>query len=463
MGEVAALANTDDFRVQVGSADGNDAPGVTVDDEVRLISVSLPVVVVGQATFVIAATTMFWFFQDVLAPRQSRTVAALLILIVLGCTGFDAWLFRGSMAGKRVTAIWKVADLALAFMFSTTTILLVWFALPNANFAQWVVATAFCVGYVPVQISAAPDNALTGKISLVIVVGGFFLFILLHDWRANLALLTLLALYGAALFFMSDMFRGVVKGMIVARRQAEQANAELAEAILAVAAERDAKTRFIAAVSHDLSQPLQAARLFAEQAKSATNPWERDEAIGQVQTTLKATQTMLGRLLYHMRLEADEVNPQWQSFRLDSRLRELARRYAEAAEEAGIRIRVRCPQIRLGSDPVLLDRAIGNLLSNAIEHSRATSISVAGRRLQDGAEILVLDNGVGIPGDEATTIFDDYVQGSQARSERRGGFGLGLASVARVAKLLGGAASLIHPRRRGAAFRVVLVDRSKPR
>ncbi len=460
MGEVAAFAGNTSHSADHGTRGDEDSDArdhLTVEEETRLIAVTPPVVIVGQATFVIAAVTMYIFFEHLLASWQSRCIATLLILIVLGCSAFDVWLFRGGITGKRITSVWKTADLVLAFTFSLTTTLLVWFALPQAGSAQWLVATAFCVGYVPIQIAASPDNALTGKVSLVIVVGGFFLYLLLHDWRANLALLILLALYGAALFFMSDMFRMVVKGMIVSRRAAERANAELAMAVTAIAAERDAKTRFIAAISHDLAQPLQAARLFTEQAGKANDPWQRDEALRQVQTALKSTQTMLGQLLYHMRLEADEVAPQVRPVRIDRQLRDLAKRNAGAAAAAGMQIKVRCPSLTLASDAVLLDRAVGNLLNNAIVHSGASLIAVVGADDGHGARITVMDNGRGVPPHEADSIFADYTQGSASAARHSGGFGLGLASVVRIARLLGGAAGL-RPRRRGAAFWISLPD-----
>lgn len=428
-------------------------PGFTVDEEARLISVSLPVVIAGQATFVVTAATMYWFFLPLLGGWQSTTIGAMLAVFTLACLVFDLWLVRGGMAGKRVKAVSRAADLALAVVCSVITMLLVWFALPNAGLSHWIVATAFCVGYVPMQLAAAPDNAVAGKISIVVVLGGFFLYLLTHGWRDHVPLMIMLVVYGAALFYLSDMFLGVVRDSISARRLAEHATAEQRLAVEAVAAERDAKTRFIAAASHDLAQPLQAARLFVDQARTSTDPWQRDEAIRQTQATLKSTQSMLGQLLYHMRLEADEVDPQVQPVRIDQQLRDIAARHAEAAMETGMRIRVRCPVLRLASDPVLLDRAIGNLLHNATVHSGASVLSIVAGETAKGVRIYVIDNGRGVPAEEAETIFADYTQGAGHRD----GFGLGLASVVRVAKLLGGSAGL-HPRRRGAAFWISLSD-----
>jgi signal transduction histidine kinase len=105
------------------------------------------------------------------------------------------------------------------------------------------------------------------------------------------------------------------------------------------------------------------------------------------------------------------------------------------------------------SDRVLIERALGNLVVNAIEHSGGTQILLGLRhRPNNVAQLWVIDNGAGVSEQEQADLFTDYFQGARSQRERRGGFGLGLASVRRIARLLGGEARIDPRWRGGAAF-----------
>jgi signal transduction histidine kinase len=162
-------------------------------------------------------------------------------------------------------------------------------------------------------------------------------------------------------------------------------------------------------------------------------------------------------MLNHLRLEADAVDPQFAPVPVGRLLAGVALQYAPAAERAGMAIRYVSSSAVIHSDRVLIERALGNLVVNAIEHSGGTQI-LLGLRHRPGnvAQLWVIDNGAGIPEDEQTDLFNDYFQGERSQRERRGGFGLGLASVRRIARLLGGDARLDASWRGGAAFCIEL-------
>lgn len=105
---------------------------------------------------------------------------------------------------------------------------------------------------------------------------------------------------------------------------------------------------------------------------------------------------------------------------------------------------------------MLADRAIGNLVDNAIHHSGAARILAGARRRGAAVDIWVIDDGNGIAPAERAALFDDYTQGADTIAQHRGGFGLGLASVARLARLLGGSARHDVRWRNGAAFCITL-------
>jgi signal transduction histidine kinase len=123
------------------------------------------------------------------------------------------------------------------------------------------------------------------------------------------------------------------------------------------------------------------------------------------------------------------------------------------AASAGIRLRLAAPDLTLLLDVTLIERALGNLLHNALTHSRGGSVLVAARRHGGGPmRIWVIDDGVGVGRVDAQHIFEDYYQGPVPQSGVRIGFGLGLASVRRLAALMGGSAGIDPRWRRGAAF-----------
>lgn len=259
------------------------------------------------------------------------------------------------------------------------------------------------------------------------------------------------------MFYGADVFRAVVVDSLRNRRELESANLALATAIDEISAERDARSRFIAAATHDLGQPLQAARLFAETAEAAHDDAKRKQALEKATATITSTQAMLSHMLYHMRLEADSVQPIYESVALKELLGSLVERLQAPQTASQPTIGVRCKDIHFQSDPVLIDRAVSNLLQNALTHSGASRITLMAFAEQCHITLIVADNGLGIDEQDEDDLFADYRQGRRSAAAVRGGFGLGLASVRRVAMLLGGSAELIR-RRRGAAFRLRVKD-----
>ncbi len=146
------------------------------------------------------------------------------------------------------------------------------------------------------------------------------------------------------------------------------------------------------------------------------------------------------------------MEPQLSRVALSPFLARIAAQHAPAAQAAGMTIRLGSAGFALLADPVLLERAIGNLMHNAIIHSRGTRLLVAVRRHGAAAlRIWVIDDGIGIGTTDAKHIFDDYYQSVPA-SGVRVGFGLGLSSVMRIAGLMAGRAGLEARFRGGAAF-----------
>jgi signal transduction histidine kinase len=257
---------------------------------------------------------------------------------------------------------------------------------------------------------------------------------------------------GIMLFLLCGYLPGTVEATVAARLALQETKAELERALADVAEERDAKTRFIAAASHDLGQPLQAASLFFDQTLRAPDPAQRNRAADGVRKAFASADQLLSHMLNHLRLEADAVDPRFARFSVGPAMARIAAQFGPAASVAGIDIRLVKSRAQLRLDKVLFERALGNLVSNAIEHSGAKRI-VMGARVSNGRiRILVIDDGSGIARVDADRIFDDYYRGSDSRAAVKSGFGLGLSSVRRIATLMHGTAGLDPRWLSGSAF-----------
>lgn len=207
-----------------------------------------------------------------------------------------------------------------------------------------------------------------------------------------------------------------------ARRQAEQANR--------------AKSRFLAAATHDLRQPLQAAIMFHAVLQRQALPPESIDGLDKLGRSLIALQDMLTRLLDISRLDAGVIVPSRMSFPLGPLVDRLADTYGPIAADRGLSLRVVPTGATVYSDPHLLDRILENLVSNAVKYTRTGRILVGSRRRGRVLSIRVIDTGIGIPEAEQATVFEEFRRGGNAPGDVAEGLGIGLAIVERLARLL---------------------------
>jgi signal transduction histidine kinase len=215
------------------------------------------------------------------------------------------------------------------------------------------------------------------------------------------------------------------------------------------------KSRFLAAASHDLRQPMHALGLFVGELHGKVNTTEQARIVQQIEESIAAMSTLLNSLLDISKLDAGVVHPQVRAFPVDQLLKRMAQEYATVAEDKGIILRVKCPRIEVMSDPVLLERILFNLLNNALRYTpQHGCVFMACRKRGKRLRIEVRDNGIGIPDADQKNIFREFFQLDNAARERDKGLGLGLAIVERLAKLLGHPLSLRSAPGRGSVFAV---------
>jgi len=213
------------------------------------------------------------------------------------------------------------------------------------------------------------------------------------------------------------------------------------------------KSQFLAAASHDLRQPLQAARLYLEVAMRESGD---HSTLAKIDLCLASLSDLLGRLLNVARLDAGAITPIPTLVSLDDLFRRLVDEYRPAAVEKGIALRHAHTRWRVKADPELLHQALGNLIANAVRYTHRGKVLVGCRRSGDRLAIQVWDTGVGIENDEIERIFDEFYQLDNPARDHVRGVGLGLAIVQRVTHLLGGEVRVRSEKDRGSLFEIVL-------
>jgi signal transduction histidine kinase len=206
-------------------------------------------------------------------------------------------------------------------------------------------------------------------------------------------------------------------------------------------AAQQSKTRFLAAVSHDVLQPLNAARLFATALRETRDDDARTHLAERVDSALRAAEDLLDGLLDVLRLDAGALSPEWTAIDAAALLHELAAQYAPNAEGRGLRLRVcarECFAVR--SDRRLLRRALQNFIANALRYTREGGVLLALRSRGAMLEFQVWDSGPGIPPHHLQQIFEEFRRFDTPQdkagigSER--GLDLGLSICQRIARTL---------------------------
>ena len=229
-----------------------------------------------------------------------------------------------------------------------------------------------------------------------------------------------------------------------ARREAERAN--------------DAKGRFLAAIGHDLLQPLHAAHLFTDALERQVPAAARD-SVRQVRGALDSTTGLLTDLLDLSRLEAGGLEPQARAFALADVLEPLATEFGVLAAERGLEL-VHVPtRAWVFCDPQLLRRVLQNFLANAVRYTRRGRVLLGVRRQGDDLRIEVHDTGPGIDADTQASLFDEFRRGRGAAGQ---GLGLGLAIADRMARLLEAPIRLRSRPGAGSVFALVLPRAAAP-
>jgi PAS domain S-box-containing protein len=219
--------------------------------------------------------------------------------------------------------------------------------------------------------------------------------------------------------------------------QREQIERALRDARDAAQAANRSKDKYLAAASHDLLQPLNAARLLVSTLRERQLPAAEQLLVERTHQALEGAEDLLTDLLDISKLDQAAIKPDIEVYRLDELLAPLASEFQSVAEAAGLNLRVRMGNFAMRTDLRLLTRIMRNFLSNACRYTAEGNILLGARRRGEYLRLEVWDTGRGIAEDRLDSIFLEFNQLDVGRAADRKGVGLGLAIVERIAKILG--------------------------
>jgi PAS domain S-box-containing protein len=229
------------------------------------------------------------------------------------------------------------------------------------------------------------------------------------------------------------------------------ADAAQREALLAAERANAAKSRFLAAASHDLRQPLSALSLYVGVLDHKL-PCGEGLLLRSIKDCVASLSELLADLLDLSKLDAGVVTPTLSDFAVDEVLGRIISAHGPEARLKGLDLRYAAPRLVARTDPVLFGRIIGNLVANAVRYTERGGVLVGCRRRDGKMWIEVWDTGIGIPADKTDEIFEEFRQ--LGNDERTRGSGLGLAIVARMAAVLGLRVRVASRPGRGSLFAV---------
>jgi signal transduction histidine kinase len=328
----------------------------------------------------------------------------------------------------------------LIFAVTSAAVLLIGVHLPS-----------FYVFVLPALVPIVVRNVIEGEpahLTLAFIVG-----------VATIALLTFGRNYNRVLvaslrnrFENEALARKLASQNIELERAKETAERARTEAEIA----NRSKTQFFAAAGHDLRQPLHAMGLFAAALTEKVRDPEVLHVVNSINASVDALEGLFNELLDISKIDSGVLKANPTHFELGAMLDRLRMDFEPEAFERGLALRIVPTTVYLFSDPVLVERILRNLVSNAIRYTKTGGVLVGTRRRGRDVSLEVWDTGIGIPADQQARVFEEFYQLANPERNSKKGLGLGLSIVKRLVNLLGAQVDLRSVPGRGSVFKVRL-------
>ena len=421
------------------------AAGAGGFDHLRALFVQTPASLVG---YLIGWGLMVAMYGP-LAPRapMAAWTAALGVLLVLRLAHYLRFRRRPD-ADEATLRRWRVSWKALVLAQASMWAVAVWlfWGLGTPYHRTGLMLVIFSLGLASVQLLATQQKLYIAFVCVLLLPAMLRIATdTSQPWHWQLA--GILGLQFIALLVMGRVQRSALDQVIGLKARTEQLAAQLAaEKAEADAARREAeaanraKTQFFAAASHDLRQPLHAMGLFAEALRSRSHDAEAASLVNSINESVDALEGLFAELLDITRIDTGGVDVNPAPVALRDLFARLKLHFEPIAFEKGLSLSFRGARHVAHADPLLLERVLRNLVSNAIRYTEDGGVLVACRAHGAGLRLQVWDSGIGISASSLPQIFDEFYQVSSQRplqAHHRKGLGLGLAIVARLARLMG--------------------------
>jgi signal transduction histidine kinase len=429
----------------------------------------MPTALIGYLAGVGVVTTLYWGIapMSVLAPWITAFVVMCLVRMAVTlhfrrstpttAAEWQTWRLRSNIGTLVAASLWGLTG---------------WiFYVQGAGGAQQtglqqtgliIIIYTFCVVGIPV-LSIQPRLYLAFAallflplVARIAMVGDLYHYQLAGE----------LVLINSLTVVLANTYRQALQRAIDLKVQADHLAAQLrVETASAEAARREAeianraKTQFFTAASHDLRQPLHAMGLFAEALRQRVHEPEVAHLVNSINESVDALEGLFSELLDITRIDSGGIEVHAQHFEVGDILRKLRLHFEPSAFEKGLALRLRGGAKVVFGDPLLVERILRNLVSNAIRYTNDGSVLVSCRQRGDRVWLQVWDTGVGIREAEQARIFDEFYQvpNTQAVSpDQRKGLGLGLAIVRRLADLMQAPLTMRSAPGRGTVFTLEL-------
>jgi signal transduction histidine kinase len=400
------------------------------------------------AVYIVASAYAYTALGSSVPPFKLTLAGAIFVGFALVWTATLVWRYIRVQRVIETERFSQTYALVHMWLYNLVLIASFWILMPHADDAMRLLAVIFTMGVVAVEAILSAQTEPTHPLNRSLLYGpaiAISLYSIVYGGRFAVIVIVCICVF--------TIFMVVLKKALLAfMGQIQQALLATEAALGQVAAERDARTRFLAAASHDLAQPLQAARMFADAAMRQRAGAKRDKAIANLGWAFDSTEALLEQMLDRLRPDSVESEVHLGDVAIGPIMAQVAAMHGPHAAAAEAIIRVIPSSLIAHTDATLTERTISNFIANALRHAKARRILVGATYHGPRLRIWVIDDGVGIAAPDAARLFDDYFQGSDHDDEVRGGFGLGLASARRAAQLIGGTVGFDARWTGGAAF-----------
>lgn len=402
-------------------------------------------------------TTVFWL----VFYFQTRSVwipvwAAAHLVISLHKVTFLARAYARQTASRGSPRSWEQRYCRAIFFTGCIWGVAAWVFIPPDDLVHAAVITLFILGkFTMGAISmVVSKQAVTNYVVPMAV--GLSSALAWHGDAIHLFLGCASVAYAVVMLVFSRHLNKLLTDALMVRFEKEALAEKLSEQIAIATRASKEKTRFFAAASHDLRQPLHAIALFGAVLDKELQGQPEHVHTVRLMDAVEALSVSLDTMLDVSQLEAGVIKPDMRAVPLRPILETLNQMFSARATQKGLELRIRASVLWVHTDPLLLQRMLANLIENALKFTVGGGVIVIARERGPQVWLDVRDSGIGIAAENLDSIFEEFYQVGNAGRDRAQGLGIGLALVRRLSRLLGHPVHVHSRVGKGSRFRVVL-------